>query len=287
MESTDSRTHPEPSPASSVERGRELFDEQAAMFDQRAGLPDVYCPAIARSVLEIAEVRPGELVVEVGPGTGQIGRWLDASARYVGLDLSAGMLREFKESAGERDIHGLIMQADANAIWPLAGGTARAVFSSRAAHLLNQEHVVAEVLRVASPAGASVIIGRVERAAESVRARMAREMNERLRRHGLEGRRGEQRKRRLFDSLKERGAEILEPVTVARWKVSSSPRQSLDSWRSHAGLGGRRVAPDIREEILNGLEAWAVEVFGGLDARLDSEEAYVLSALRVPATRPA
>jgi hypothetical protein len=148
--------------------------------------------------------------------------------------------------------------------------------------LLNQEHVVAEVFRVAAHAGATLIVGRVERAADSVRARMSREMNERLRQHGLEGRRGEQQKRRLFDSFQRRGAEILEPLTVARWRVSSSPRQSLDSWRSHTGLGGLPVAAAIRDEILNGLEAWAGEVFGGLDGQLESEETYVLSPLRLP-----
>jgi SAM-dependent methyltransferase len=281
MKSTDGRTNSEPSTARGVVRGRELFDEQAATFERRAGLPDIYCPAIARSVLEIAEAKAGELILEIGPGTGQIGQWFDASARYVGLDLSAGMLREFKQRAGDARVQRLLVQADANANWPLAEGTACAVFGSRAVHLLNQEHIVAEVFRVAAPAGACLIIGRVERAPESTRARMSREMNERLRRHGLEGRGGEQRKRRLFDLFQARGAEILEPVTVARWKVSSSPRQSLDSWRSHAGLGGLRVAPDIREEVLNGLEAWAAEEFGSLEAQLETEETYVLSALRV------
>jgi SAM-dependent methyltransferase len=255
------------------------------MFEQRAGLPDVYCPAIARRVLELGEARPGELIVEVGPGTGQIGQWFDARVRYAGLDLSAGMLREFKERAGGEGVRRLIVQADADASWPLAGGTARVVFSSRAIHLLNREHVVGEVYRVAAPASATLVIGRVERAAESVRARMSREMNERLRQHGLAGRRGEQRKRRLFDSFRERGAQVLEPVTVARWKVSSSPRQSLDSWRSHARLGGLRVAPALRDEILNGLERWAEKVFGGLEGQLESEETYVLSALRVPPAR--
>lgn len=286
MASTDGRTNSEPSPA--VERGRELFDEQAATFDQRAGLPDAYCPAIARAVLEMAAVRPGELIVEVGPGTGQIGRWFDAAAaRYVGLDLSVGMLREFKERAGDTHVRRLLVQANADAGWPIAAGTARVVFSSRAVHLLNEEHVVGEVFRVAARAGACLIIGRVERARESTRARMSREMNERLRRHKLEGRRGEQRKRRLFDAFQARGAEILEPLTVARWKVSSSPRQSLDSWRSHSGLGGLRVAPDVREEVLNGLEAWAKEEFGGLEVQMESEEKYVLSAVRVQPARQA
>jgi hypothetical protein len=281
MESTESRQGFEPQPADSAGRGRELFDEQAASFEERAGLPSSVCPLIARRVVEIGEVRPGELVVEIGPGTGQIGQWFKQPTRYAGLDLSAGMLREFKEHLQDQNGDKLVIRADAGARWPLAGKVARVVFSSRAVHLLSEEHVVSEVLRVAAPARATLIIGRVERSHESIRARMSREMNERLRQHGFEGRRGEQRKRRLFELFRMRGAEILEPLVVARWSVSSSPRQSLDSWRSHARLGGLSVPAATRDEILQELEEWAVETFGGLDRHFESEETYVLSSLRV------
>lgn len=283
MESNDGRQEFRPAPENSARRDGELFDDQAAVFDERAGLPASYCPLIARRVIEIAGLLSGELIIEVGPGTGQIGQWFKGRARYVGLDLSAGMLREFKELSGGNQDESLLILTDANARWPLADKVARAVFSSRAVHLLDQQHVCAEVFRVAAPAGAMFVIGRVERAPDNIRARMAREMNERLRRRGFEGRRGEQQKRRLFDLFRRRGAEILEPVAVAGWSVSGSPRQSLASWRSHAGLGGLAVPAAIRDEILNELEAWAAEVFGGLDRQFASEETYVLSPLRVPA----
>jgi hypothetical protein len=238
-------------------------------------------------VLEIAAVRPGDLIVEIGPGTGQIGQSFEAAtARYVGLDLSAGMLKEFRRRAGDEINHRALVQADANAGWPLAGGVARAFFSSRAIHLLDHEHVAREAFRVASPDGATFIVGRVAREADSVRARMAREMRERLRRHGFEGRGGELRFQKLFDSFRRRGGEVLEPVPVARWKVSASPRASLDSWRSLAGLGGIQVPPTIRDQILTELEAWASEVFGHLDEQSESEETYVLRPVRVgPAQR--
>jgi hypothetical protein len=152
-------------------------------------------------------------------------------------------------------------------------------------HQLDQEHAASEVFRVAAPSGATLIIGRIGRDPESVRARMAKEMNNRLRAHGYEGHRGEQRNRRLFESCHRRGAQILEPVTVATWKVSASPRQSLDSWRGHTGLGGVPVPSETKERILAGLEMWAEEAFGGLDEQFESEERYILKPLRVPPTR--
>jgi SAM-dependent methyltransferase len=169
----------------------ELFDGQAGLFERRAGLPETVCCAIAKKVIEIGEANAGDLIVEVGSGTGQIGQWFEAPVRYAGFDLSAGMLKECSHRLD-------LIQADANVSWPLADGVARVIFSSRAVHLLQQEHVAHEVFRVASSTGAMLVLGRVEREPESVRARMAKEMNERLRRHGFAGRRGERQNRKLF-----------------------------------------------------------------------------------------
>lgn len=255
----------------------ELFDGQAGVFERRAGLPEACCRAIAKKVIEIGEAKSRELIVEIGCGTGQIGQWFEAPVRYAGFDLSAGMLKEFSRRC-DCDL----IQADANASWPLADGVARVIFSSRAVHLLSQEHVAHEVFRVASSTGATLILGRVEREPESVRARMAKEMNERLRQHGFAGRRGERQNRKLFELCSARGAVTLEPVAVAQWRVSASPRQSLDSWHGLAGLGGIPVPAPTRAEILRELESWAEEVFGGLDQEFESEETYVLKSLRVP-----
>lgn len=267
-------------------RAPELFDAQAALFEQRAGLPTPVCEAIASAVLKLAGLRPGDTIIEVGPGTGQIGQWLAAGdMRYVGLDLSAGMLKEFRRRLSGRASQQAIILADANQSWPVKCGAARAIFSSRAVHLLDQEHIASEVFRVAGGDGrAMFLIGRVEREADSIRARMARAMNERLLLHGIEGRGGASQKRKLFDALQRRGAEKLEPQVVARWKVSASPRQSINSWRSLASLGGVRVAAAVRDRILTELEDWANGEFGSLDQQHESEEMYVLNPLRI---RPA
>jgi len=263
----------------------ELFDGQARLFDRRTGLPEDCCHAIVRKVIEIGEAKPGDLIVEIGSGTGQLSQWFEAPVRYAGLDLSAGMLKECRRRLDTDLSSRVLIQADANASWPLADGVARVIFSSRAVHLLQQEHVALEVFRVASSTGATLILGRVERKPESVRARMANEMNERLRRHGFVGRRGERRNQKLFELCCRRGAEALEPVAVAQWRILASPRQSLDSWHALTGLGGIPVPASTRAEILRELESWAQEMFGGLDVEFESEETYVLKSLRLPAMR--
>ncbi|HEX8187809.1 MAG TPA: class I SAM-dependent methyltransferase [Pyrinomonadaceae bacterium] len=267
--------------AESSEASPELFDGQAGSFDRRTGLPEGCCRAVAGEVVEAGGARARGLVVEVGCGTGQIGQWVDGPARYVGFDLSLGMLGEFRRRVGPGRSPALI-QADANATWPFEDGAAGVIFSSRAVHLLEHGHVAAEIFRLASPGGATVLLGRVERTPGSVRERMAQEMNERLRRRGLKGRRGERRNRGLFDACERLGAEVLEPAPVATWKARSSPRRSLDSWRSLKGLGGIPVPAEARAEVLGELEVWAAETFGGLDEEFEFEETYVLSPLRVP-----
>lgn len=271
----------------SVNASPELFDGQAGFFEQRAGLLIDCCREIAKKVVEVGEAGSGDLIVEVGSGTGQIGQWFEAPVRYVGFDLSGGMLGEFRRRLGGGQGQRALVQADANQSWPLRDRTARVIFSSRAMHLLEHERVALEVFRIASSAGATLILGRVERTPGSIRDRMAQEMNERLRRRGFEGRRGERRNRKLFESCLRRGAEILEPVPVATWSISASPRQSLDSWRRLTGLGGLPVPATIRVDILRELEVWAAEVFGGLDREFESEETYVLKSLRVPPTHGA
>ncbi|HJP93682.1 MAG TPA: class I SAM-dependent methyltransferase [Pyrinomonadaceae bacterium] len=260
----------------------ELFDDQAAAFEQRAGLPANYCRDIATAVIEIGQSRKGDLILEIGPGTGQIAQWFRQVSAYVGFDLSNGMLRESQRRLGHNAADRALIQADANATWPVATGSARVIFSSRALHLLDQEHVAFEVFRVASDDGASLILGRVQRDRASVRARMAKEMIERLRRHGFEARRGEQQNQKLVEACCRRGAEDLGLRQVARWTVSTSPRQSVESWRCLAGLGGIKVPAKTRDAILDEMEAWAEQEFGGLDREIESEEKYVLRSLRVP-----
>lgn len=239
------------------------------------GLPEEDCRGIAAAVLSLAEAQPGSRVVEVGAGTGMMGRWfLKHPVRYVGLDLSRGMLEIFRRRApGAR-----LVQADGARRWPLPDGSVRVVFSSRAIHLLPLDHVVEELYRIGLP-GAALVLGWVEREPESVKARMSREMQRRLRERGFPARSAGSR--RVLSACREHGATDLPKTVVARWPVRHTARQSLGDWRSKEGLGGIVLPPGVQEEVLNGLEAWAVEAFGGLDAALETEDAYVLEGVRL------
>jgi ubiquinone/menaquinone biosynthesis C-methylase UbiE len=273
------------SPTDSTRKHSESFNEQAGFFEQRAGLPESCCRDVAKKVIEIGKVGRSDLVVEVGAGTGQIGRWFDGSVRYAGFDVSSEMLEHFSSRLHSDASSRLLIQADANARWPFADGVARVIFSSRVMHLLEQEHVSHELLRVSSPNGATLIFGRVERKPDNVKSRMAKEMNERLQLHGFTGRRSEREHRKVFETCSRVGAIGPQSLTVAKWTTSASPRQSLDSWHSHTTLGGITVPAETRRDVLREVEVWAEEVFGELDREFESEESYVLNFLTLSKTR--
>jgi SAM-dependent methyltransferase len=207
-----------------------------------------------------------------------IGRWFpERQVRYAGLDLSRGMLEIFRRRAPEAPL----VQADGARSWPFPDGSVSVVFSSRAIHLLPLDHVVEELYRVGHP-GAVLVLGWVEREPESVKARMSREMQRRLRERGFPARTAGSR--RVLAACRERhaaGTADLPKTVVARWSVRHTARQSLDDWRSKEGLGGIVLPPGVQEEVLTGLEAWAAEAFGGLDAALETEDAYVLEGVRL------
>lgn len=267
------------------------FDAQAAELDRRVGLPEADCRAIAATVLALGQSRSGDQVVEIGAGTGMIGRWfLDHPVRYVGIDLSRGMLEMFRRRAARA----CLIQADAAQPWPIPDGVIRVVFSSRAIHLLPPEHVASEVLRISLP-GATCVLGWVERRPDSIKARMSREMQRRLRDRGFAVRSAGGR-RVLEALLGRRGSDLDTPppgsrgrggaasirTVAARWPARHTPRQALDDWSSKKGLGGIVLPPGVQAEVLRELAAWAEETFGGLDAARSSEEEYVLESVRLP-----
>lgn len=238
---------------------------------------------MAGAVAAVSGLSAGDRLLEIGAGTGLIGRWLaerlvGLPAVYLGADLSRGMLEVFRGRAAETPVPGFqLVQMDGAAPWPLPDGAVRAVFSSRAIHLLPLAHAVAELRRVVGEGGVC-LLGWVERRPDSVKARMSREMQRRLRERGFAPRSAGSRP--FLAALQERGATPLPRTVAASWPVEHSPRRSLDDWGGKTGLGGIVLPPGVQEEVLDELAAWAVATFGGLDVAVASAEAYVLDGVR-------
>jgi ubiquinone/menaquinone biosynthesis C-methylase UbiE len=256
---------------------RRNFDDQANSFDQRAGLPEPACEAIARELVSLVRPEPADLLLEAGAGTGQIGHYLCAMPLgYIGFDSSKAMLEVFERRCRASGRSAALIHADGNGRWPADDGLVKAVFSSRAIHLLSSEHVVEEVFRVASPKGAVLIVGRVQRAKESLRSRLRRELHERLRHLGYSPSEGQQQERRILEACCARGAALFQPRIAATWPAPHGAAMVIKSWREKSGLAGLAVPAQVKQEMLMQLGSWAAEIFGSLQAVQEAEEKYVL-----------
>ncbi len=247
-------------------------------------MPEQSSRDVAFKVIELAQLRPEDLLVDVGAGTGEIGLELARQLpRYVGLDLSGPMLGVFRHRLEAARVNAVLLVADADAPWPLPNASVRAIFGSRSLHLLSTDRLTREALRVASRRGALLIIGRIRRNPSSVNERMRKEMHRYLEEGGGGGRDGQNRSRLLIEALVAGGATAFDPVVAARWTTMHSPADSLRSWKSKPGLGGTDLPDSQKNEILSDLEKWAKQVYRNLETSFQSTEQYLLEGVRLPA----
>ena len=264
--------------------GGRRFDSQAEVFDDRTGLPPDKAEEIADAVVGFASEQAISAVLELGAGTGELGRCLGRLGhRYVGLDLSRPMLEVFASKrndgrAGD-DGAGLLVHADADADWPVRDGAVSVIFASRAAHLLAPGHAVDEVLRVCARPG-GFVVGRVERT--GIKRSLRRQREAMLIARGVAaGRSGLRRTEALLESFADRGAVALPRRTVASWTSAVSAEEVISAWEPMSTMAGQPVAPDTKAEVLNELRRWALEEFGDLDRPHPYDEHYTLEGVRL------
>ena len=260
------------------------FDREAATYDSRSGIPVDKRPQIVRSLAKLSGVAAGDVLLELGAGTGQLGACFPAlGLRYVGLDASAPMLDVFERHRSAEESSITLIHTDVDADWPVQTASVRAVFSSRAVHLFDLDHIVTETLRVALAPSATFTLGRVQRDANGVRNLLRGEMRGMLAARGFVPRDGERGQRRALDAFRARGATPLGPVAVATWPDHRSAMNVLDAWRGKPGLGGCEPPDSAKAAILADLQDWAAARFGSLDAPDAAEETYILEGVTLPA----
>lgn len=258
---------------------RTRFDTQAARFDARAGV-GAAAPAIAAAVLSVpGPVAGGAVLLEIGAGTGEIGAELaralastGSGGRYVALDGSRPMLEAFSR---RQPPGALLVEADAAHRWPVRSAAVDVVFASRAVHLLDLRHVVAELTRVCRPGG-RFLVGRVRRAPDGLRSRLRDRRRELLAAHGVTAGEGADRSRKLLGELARLGAEPLPRTDAARWGLRTDPVAVLADWEATATVGGSAVPPAVHRAVMADLRAWAPP------EPEDEVETYTLEGVRLP-----
>ncbi len=257
------------------------FDSQAAEFDRTRGLPDPIVKEIVDAVSKIAPVTGEGVLLEIGAGTGQIGEGLrNLPLPYVGLDNSGPMLERFRRRIGPSTPEITLIECDGNQKWPVGKGSVEILFSSRTLHLLPTSRVVQEASRVMRREGSYVILGRVRRDPESVKSTMRRLMQRSLKDEGIEGGPSGESDAAMLAGFDSGDSSPLRPLRTESWVVSTSPAQSIRSWREKEGLAGLNLDSSVKEKIFGRLERLAEAIYSDLDGSIESKEYYELTGIK-------
>jgi hypothetical protein len=159
------------------------------------------------------------------------------------------------------------------------------VFASRVAHLLDAEHLVAELQRVCRPES-DFLVGRVIRDPDGVISRLRRQRRLLLRQQGLTLQDADEATERAFDRLLASGATRLEARLATSWTAAASVREILAGWEMVGAMGGQQLDAATRACVLAELERWAARELGDLCTVARWEERYVLGGVRMAGGRP-
>lgn len=236
------------------------FDQQSKAYDKRAGLNELLCNSIAESIREASNLAQHDCLVEIGCGTGQIGRQLDRLSSYSGFDISSGMLDQFK--CNYPNFKGTAFQADGKLPWLFEDNSVKVTFSSRALHWLDVDHVVKEAYRVSNYNDGYLFVGRIERFADCWEKDVRKHMHHLLRENGLFPLDGQKHLKKLKVALVKKGAKVIDPIEVGSWQSTRDVNRVINNWANKNGLAGTEVPDELKNSILQELLKWAEKKYG-------------------------
>lgn len=235
------------------------FDAAAPSFDRHRAFPAGVPEAIRSAVWAAAGEPENGRLLDLGAGSGRLGcAFAEAGDRYVGVDASSAMLREFCR----RGPGACVVAADGGAL-PFPAGTFDVVLL---AHVLSGARgwrsLLQDACRVLRPDGA-VVVGQTAAPESGVDARMKDRLAAILETLGVPPESPRRRRGSALDWLREASSRASTAI-AAEWTAERSPRRFLD--RHRTGSRFSALPREIQEESYRQLAAWARDEFSSLDA---------------------
>ena len=137
-----------------MDQTQEYFDGVADKWDEMRRA--FFGEGVRRAAVDAAGIGPGQIVADVGTGTGFIAKAaIQAGARVIGIDNSEGMLAQVRERFAGRAFEA--RQGDTDAL-PLADGEMDAVLGNMVLHHApDPAGAIREMARALKPGGRLVI----------------------------------------------------------------------------------------------------------------------------------
>jgi len=234
------------------------FDAVASNFERFRMLPDGVPQAIRKSIFAAARNSSAAKILDLGAGTGRIGRtFVEAGDNYVGVDTSLAMLREFRNST----TNACLAQADGRRL-PFRNGAFDVVLLM---HVLSGtgdwQPMLNEVRRVCRADGIAAV-GRTVSSESGINVQLKHQLKMILQEMGIPWHRSQESYRESLDWLKSLATRHIHSQ-VASWNQSGTAQEFISRHRSGARFAA--LPPDVQEQALQKLSAWAKETFGSLE----------------------
>jgi ubiquinone/menaquinone biosynthesis C-methylase UbiE len=234
------------------------FDSTASTFERHRSFPKGVPEAIRSAIWSAAGLSAPARVLDVGAGTGRIGRaFVAAGDNYVGVDTSLSMLQEFSTNCSNCNL----TQADGSHL-PFSDGYFDIVLLMQI--LSGGSHwkgIVSEARRVVR-SGGCVVVGHTVNPESGVDAQLKGRLKVVLEELQIPPFRPEQSRRQAMEWL-DAAALRHAQLVVASWNAAATPEAFLQRHRTGARFAA--LPTHVQEQALDKLRAWARIEFGSLD----------------------
>jgi ubiquinone/menaquinone biosynthesis C-methylase UbiE len=254
------------------------FDRAAESYDATRAEPPAVAAAINEALLAGIRAAGGGPVLEVGIGTGRIGRPLAAQGvPMVGVDISPAMTRRLLAQADRLTHAPQVILGDAMAL-PFKDGTFRAALVVHVLHLVGSlGRSIAEIRRVLAPGGP--LLHQVHSDSGAFAA-VGDKFTELLRARGIERQRGPDYED-IAAALIGTGAERT-TRNICQSLETRSSREMLEEVRNKVHSWTWRIPDDAFDDCLPEFESWFRDRYGDRD--ISETTSYALDTWSWPST---
>jgi len=254
--------------------GTSAYDTAASSFERHRALPNSVVEAIRSAIWSVARLPERARVLDVGAGTGRIGKaFLAAGDFYVGVDSSHAMLQEFsvKPEFSESKTS-LLAQAEGRQL-PFHNASFDLVLLMQVLSAAGDwRQLLDECRRVLRPGG-TIAVGHTRSPESGIDAQLKGRLRAILEEMRVPWHQPRESRRQALAWLEAESARHWYRE-AASWKVMTSAEEFLSRHRTGARFAALPLS--VQEEALVRLRAWAETNFGSVSARCEEQHSFEL-----------